>query len=250
MYRFLTTGTLEESIYQRQIFKGALYDLIHDSNEPSSSAINPAAHGHNDNGRYGTGSATEKMGGEAPEQLHQGLSSWSREGTAGGARSRRSGQARGFSQEELRELFVLKSDTNCDTYDKLTTGGHQSTKPNGDTGGGEEERGEESGKDTTPAVGNNGNDMVETTACESPAGKPGSMQYGRGGREGGRASSGIWEEYKGPGRIADEPLRQAILDVQGQAQGVKMKDLVTFVHEVKRGNSSKHISSRVGDRPP
>ncbi|CAM9648460.1 unnamed protein product, partial [Sphacelaria rigidula] len=28
MYRFLTTGTLEESIYQRQIFKGALYDLI------------------------------------------------------------------------------------------------------------------------------------------------------------------------------------------------------------------------------
>ncbi|CAM9490215.1 unnamed protein product, partial [Laminaria digitata] len=34
MYRLLCTGTLEESIFQRQIFKGALYDLIDDSNDP------------------------------------------------------------------------------------------------------------------------------------------------------------------------------------------------------------------------
>ena len=34
MYRLLCTGTLEESIFQRQIFKGALYDLIDDSSDP------------------------------------------------------------------------------------------------------------------------------------------------------------------------------------------------------------------------
>ncbi|CAN0553051.1 unnamed protein product, partial [Ectocarpus sp. 12 AP-2014] len=71
MYRLLSTGTLEESIFQRQIFKGALYDLIHDSNDDPSK---------------------ESGGG---------------------------GGGRGFSQEELKELFVLKTETRSDTYDKL-----------------------------------------------------------------------------------------------------------------------------------
>lgn len=95
MYRLVSTGTLEETIFQRQIFKGALYGLIHDSNQSSSSYITPASLDCGGQGQVGSGE---------------------RANDHGGTRSR---EGRGFSQEELKELFVLKLCTASDTYDKL-----------------------------------------------------------------------------------------------------------------------------------
>lgn len=105
MYRLLSTGTLEESIYQRQIFKGALYDLIHDSGEPDSAPS--------------TDKSTDSRSGDAKGHQRRRAS---REGQGHGAGGTKRKRGRGFSQEELKELFILKTETRSDTYDKLSRG--------------------------------------------------------------------------------------------------------------------------------
>ncbi|CAM9948844.1 unnamed protein product, partial [Discosporangium mesarthrocarpum] len=84
LYRLLATGTLEEKMYQRQIFKGSLYEVIQN--------------------RGGAGRVADAGGRASPPAP----------APAGGAAS-----GRRFTREELRELFVLKRDTKSDTFDKL-----------------------------------------------------------------------------------------------------------------------------------
>ncbi|CAM9782699.1 unnamed protein product [Chrysoparadoxa australica] len=76
IYRLILTGSMEEVIYQRQLFKGQLYSVM-DGESGSSTA------------------AQEKK-------------------SSGGAKGR-------FSLSELKELFVLKTSTDCDTFDKMST---------------------------------------------------------------------------------------------------------------------------------
>lgn len=90
LYRLLTTGTLEERIFQRQVLKGEVASLI--------DADNGAAAG----GGGGT---------SAPK-------SRSRPGGGGGG----GGSGRHFTPDELRALFGYRGrDTRCDTADLVTS---------------------------------------------------------------------------------------------------------------------------------
>lgn len=157
MYRLLSTGTLEETIFQRQIFKGALYGLIHDSNQSSSSCITPASLDSGGRGQVG--------GGE-------------RDNDRGGTRSR---EGRGFSQEELKELFVLKTGTASDTYDKL-----RRRHPLAQRGNGVSER-------LSPSEDNH---------------------------DGTESSTEGWKEYKTPSDVSDMALRRALENQTAKVGGV------------------------------
>lgn len=219
MYRFLTTGTLEESIYQRQIFKGALYDLIHDSNEPSSSHQSCGDDtDQEENGRYSTAGKTCEdsrfTAGRTPRKRGPG------NGGDGGRSSR------GFSHKELRDLFVLKTETLCDTTDKLRRG-----KAELDEGGrGDEMRSRSRYPETS---GSDAENESPTTAREAGA-HAGRTEVTDGEAQSVCATEGKWGHYEGPGCVVDSALRCALMD-GAEEGGNTARDLVTFVHEVKRG---------------
>lgn len=179
MYRFLTTGTLEESIYQRQLFKGGLYDLIQDTNEAG--------------------------------------------GGGGGARARHVSRARqggrGFSLDELRELFVLKARTACDTFDKLSRGSRGGERNPRDGG-------------AAPPTSLRRRGRYD----EVPEDIPSPVDAG-GGASREAAAGASWKSYAGPGGVADAALRSALQGVGGvvSGEGCLPSETVSFVHEVKRG---------------
>lgn len=213
MYRLLSTGTLEEKIFQRQIFKGALYDLIHDSNKPST----PAPHAGQGRGSA-SGPQSEKLS-ENEKRIRQGrgdVGSGSKEGAKG----------RGFSQEELKELFVLKRDTKSDTFDKLrrgrramtTEGCHQQQTPQSSAA---------SGNSSASGALLLAGSEVDSERCVNTD----------------IVAEEEWKEYTGPSGVVDSVLRQALLETD---EGLRMEagetsssasSVVTFVREVKRGGA-------------
>ncbi|CAM9648359.1 unnamed protein product, partial [Ectocarpus sp. 8 AP-2014] len=218
MYRLLSTGTLEESIFQRQIFKGALYDLIHDSNDdPSKKSGGGSGGGRHRRGGGDDGTAVAAAAAAAA-------------GKEGGGKS-----GRGFSQEELKELFVLKTETRSDTYDKLRRGRAAATP-----------------RAAGAAAAQEGGRYQETTP-EREAGA-----RGDGEEDGGRGPTAAaapvvaveeeaWEDYGGPSAVVDKALRLALLEeatgtssqvgagAGAGAGGSGAGGVVTFVREVKRG---------------
>lgn len=237
MYRLITTGTLEESIYQRQIFKGALYDLIRDSNQPSSSASSqspPKSHtDHLDDGRYGACQKAAEVVTDRSQTESDGG------GSAGGAQSNR-----GFSKEELRELFLLKMETQCDTFDKLRRGQYRTAdkRRNDDDDGMPVLMGDESGQQDFE---------IENPSRYSDRNGIGMCSTDKKGNSGEQAAERVastgsrWQEYKGPKNIVDRALRMALeketerdIPVEVCHAGISscvVSDVVTFVHEVKRG---------------
>lgn len=245
MYRLLTTGTLEESIFQRQLFKGALYDLIHDSNGAGS----PSGHKTvaNDIGR---GINDACRGREDPRRP-----GWSSDGPKGGAgTSRRGGQGRGFSQEELKELFVLKTETRSDTYDKLKRRQRISANcgvaapiamPRAD-------RYEltdpfsvdDDNCESARNFGSKRNEgcagwPVSTATASDDDGKRG----GGGDDAAAPAVAEDWTDYEGPSTISDSALRCALTesdmefgsDAEIRSRQAGPDRIVSFVREVKRG---------------
>jgi hypothetical protein len=95
IYRLLTTGTIEEKIFQRQLAKGALAAVLEDSGERDAAE-------------------EEEEEAEEEEAAAAGAAA-----AGAAAAERRGGAARQFSQTELRELFTLQADTLCDTADLL-----------------------------------------------------------------------------------------------------------------------------------
>lgn len=213
MYRLLSTGTLEESIFQRQIFKGALYDLIHDSNKPSAPAPHAEHGGSSDSGPQ-SGKISENENGA--RQDRGSIRTGNKKGTKG----------RGFSQEELKELFVLKRDTKSDTLDKLRRGRramtlegcHQQEMPQ------------------SPATSENSSASGAPLLADSEVGSE------RCANTDGVAEE-AWEEYTGPSGVVDSVLRQALLETdEGMRVGAgeissAANSVVTFVREVKRGGA-------------
>ncbi len=90
VYRMLTTGSIEEKVFQRQISKEGLQQVV-------------------DNAAGGGGASSSGGAGG--------------NGSGGGAPGMGSSL---LSTEELRELFTLRQDTVSDTYDLLCCGGNDS----------------------------------------------------------------------------------------------------------------------------
>ncbi|CAM9648031.1 unnamed protein product [Ectocarpus fasciculatus] len=214
MYRLLSTGTLEESIFQRQIFKGALYDLIHDSNDDPSK--------ESGGGGGGGGGRQRRGGGD--------------DGAAAAAAGKEGGgkSGRGFSQEELKELFVLKTETRSDTYDKLRRGRAAAM---------------------LTATAREGGRYQETTPRREAGGSP----QGQGEHDGQGAPApvdveeGAWEDYGGPLAVVDKALRLALLEEAagtssdvGGGGGGGAGEVVTFVREVKRGGRAEQQQQQDG----
>lgn len=194
MYRFVTTGTLEESIYQRQIFKGALYDLIQDSNDQAHSAT-----------RHG-------------RQLRE---------TDG--RTTRRERGRRFSQEELRELFVLKTNTVCDTFDKLSRASRQAA---GALNGVQNHR--RSSSNTNWRY----DDALEVSTL--PTSRPPDHINEEASQR--KVSGQDWKSYEGPESVTDEALRVALRGMSaGCSNQVLRPNVVSFVHEIKRGKGYNTI---------
>lgn len=194
MYRLLSTGTLEESIFQRQIFKGALYDLIHDSNDDPSK----------ESGGGDGGGKQRRRGGD------DGTAAAAAAGKEGGGKS-----GRGFSQEELKELFVLKAETRSDTYDKLRRGRAAATPmATAATAAQEGGRYQESRPEREAGARRDGEEDGDrgATAAAAPV----------------AVEEEAWEDYGGSSAVVDKALRLALLE---EATG----GVVTFVREVKRG---------------
>lgn len=239
MYRLLCTGTLEESIFQRQIFKGALYDLIHDSNDgpcslPADGLCPAGSTDDNDIETITTG-----------VQQRKGRYSSTGESRRGGA-SHKTGkegrQGRGFSQAELKELFTLKTDTRSDTYDKLTRGRGQesatsmipplSLLPQEGSGHHQKAR-------PHPDAGSTGR---KSSFGDETTGEAGSHQIG-GRRMVGTDAGEEWKDYTGPSGILDQALRRALGETGNTVCGDAAREttatvassVVTFVREVKRG---------------
>ncbi|CAM9590447.1 unnamed protein product [Ectocarpus sp. 6 AP-2014] len=224
MYRLLSTGTLEESIFQRQIFKGALYDLIHDSNDDPSKERGG-----------GGGGGRQRRGGGDDGSTGAAVAAAAAAGKGGGGKS-----GRGFSQEELKELFVLKTETRSDTYDKLRRGRAAATP----TAAG-------------AASAHEGGRYQEVTP-EREAGA-----RGDGEEDGGRGATAAaapvvaveeeaWEDYGGPSAVVDKALRLALLEEptgtssQVGGGGGGAGGVVTFVREVKRGGRPEQQQQRGG----
>ncbi|CAB1102361.1 unnamed protein product [Ectocarpus sp. CCAP 1310/34] len=213
MYRLLSTGTLEESIFQRQIFKGALYDLIHDSNDDPSK----------ESGGSGGGVGRQRRGGG-----DDGTAAAAAAGKEGGGKS-----GRGFSQEELKELFVLKAETRSDTYDKLRRGRAAAT-PRAAGAAGVREGGRYQEVTLEREVGARGDGEEDgwqgPTAAAAPVVD---------------VEEQAWEDYVGPSAVVDKALRLALLEEatgtpsqvggSGGGGGGGVGGVVTFVREVKRG---------------
>lgn len=252
MYRLLSTGTLEEKIYQRQIFKGALYDLIHDSNDPSkgNSSQGRLEVGGDDNdhsskrGRSSRGRVDSSGKCQQRDRSSTGGDSDSTTGAAAAAAGAAAKDpakqgSRGFSQEELKELFVLKTGTKSDTFDKLRRG--LPTAAAADSAAGMLEVGR----------------YDSTTDGEEP-GESSREEVAAGGGAVGAAPDNLdapgeaWADYAGPSQVLDKALRVALLAGTETASGgsgdgettyasvdaarnVTASDVVTFVREVKRG---------------
>ncbi|CAN0464314.1 unnamed protein product, partial [Ectocarpus sp. 12 AP-2014] len=215
MYRLLSTGTLEESIFQRQIFKGALYDLIHDSND------DPSNESGGGGGGGGGGSGRQRRGGGDDGTMAAAAAAGKEGGGSGG---------RGFSQEELKELFVLKTETTSDTYDKLRRGRAAATP----TAAG------------AAAVREGGRYQEVTLEREVGARGDGEEDGGRGATAAAAPVVAVeeeaWEDYGGPSSVVDKALRLALLEEAtgissqvGDGGGSGAGGVVTFVREVKRG---------------
>ncbi|CAM9661196.1 unnamed protein product, partial [Hapterophycus canaliculatus] len=203
MYRLLSTGTLEEKIYQRQIFKGALYDLIHESNDPS------------------------KEDGQGRRERRAGSDGGDSNPAAGAAKGPGAQSSRGFSQEELKELFVLKTGTKSDTFDKLRRGIPAAAAS--------------AAVAEMPTVGRSEQTAVEGEQRESSRGEVGVVGAAA---ETPDAADEAWEDYGGPSRVLDEALRHALLEGAAGAEtaagsaGGDGAGVVTFVREVKRGGEA------------
>lgn len=236
MYRLLSTGTLEESIFQRQIFKGALYDLIHDSNEGEEGGGSRAGtRQEKRQGARGGGGNGDSATAPAPAAATKG----------GAGRS-----SRGFSRDELKELFVLKTATRSDTYDKLRRG-------------------------RTAAAAASAAEATATTATEG--GRYGlataDEEAGRGCQEAGGAEGGAtatagagvpvdeaWKHYAGPSEVSDKALRLALLAGEAggggaSGDGTMASSAVTYVREVKRGGRTEqqmeqHERAEAASRSP
>lgn len=244
MYRLLCTGTLEESIFQRQIFKGALYDLIHDSNDPCLPSGGVGGTPCGIDGGDGGG----KPGGCKARRPSGGSGGGGRGGAGKGAAA----DSRGFSQEELKELFVLKKTTKSDTYDKLKRRREASTtttttaasprgssssssrryqdspliRRDGSTSSGD--GGSLAAESTSPTA--SGDDVREVDETETAA-DPTSVDE-------------RWKAYEGPSDVLDKALRWALEEscaaTEGDGDGTgnasaAAGSVVTFVREVLRG---------------
>lgn len=217
MYRLLSTGTLEESIFQRQIFKGALYDLIQDSNKPSSTSPAPCSEqGNTSSARQGeTNSENE----DRTRQGRGAIASGNKKGAKG----------RGFSQEELKELFVLKRDTKSDTFDKLrrgrrtilTEGCHQQQQ--------------QTPQQTPATSGDRASSAASRASSKDDSGRCANTDV---------VAEEEWKEYTGPSGVLDRALRQALLETDegvrmaaGETSSTTAGSVVTFVRELKRGGA-------------
>lgn len=262
MYRLLSTGTLEENIYQRQIFKGALYDLIHDSNDPlEENGQGRLEAGDDDIDHNNKRSRSRRGRGGSSGQRQQrerrtGVDE--NDGTvAAGAATKEPGAqgSRGFSQEELKELFVLKTGTKSDTFDKLrrkvpaaaaSAAGAEPTA----VGRYEQASVEGEPRGISPGERATGGDMVGAAADTLDT------------------ADEAWEEYGGPSRVLDKALRHALLEgaagvVAGSGGGdgfcasvdassLTASGVVTFVREVKRGGQAgqQHRNTGTVSRSP
>lgn len=252
MYRLLCTGTLEESIFQRQIFKGALYDLIDDSNDPSL----PPPGGSGGTPRR---SMDDRGGGDRPGGPKGRRPSGGGRGGGRGSSPAEGGAAdsRGFSQEELKQLFVLKKTTKSDTYDKLkrrratttmtaaVATATMSASPRGSSSrryqdtpfircDGSTSSGDggsfAAGPAPTTTSSDSGLEMEDAEAAADPA-----------------VSVERWKAYEGPSDISDKALRWALEGSctatgddggAGNASAAAAGSVVTFVREVLRGGGA------------
>ena len=248
MYRLLSTGTLEESIFQRQIFKGALYDLIHDSNEGDSCSATPTI----------TNSSISRH--EQRKGARKGGGSDGAATTATTATNRGASQSsRGFSQEELKELFVLKTATRSDTYDKLRRG--RSTTASSATAAA-------ATATSSAATAAEGGRYGQITADEEEAEQDGREPDVAAAAE---AASDLvpvgaaWKDYAGPSDLSDKALRLALLVGEAAGDGgesgaggdsttASASSAVTFVREVRRGGrprqQERHQRAEVAPRSP
>lgn len=253
MYRLLCTGTLEESIFQRQIFKGALYDLIDDSNDPSlpppgGVGSTPRRSTDDDDG----GDRPGKRKGRRPSGLCGGG------GPGSGATKGGTADSRRFSQEELKQLFVLKKTTKSDTYDKLTrrratttmtaaaATATMSTSPRGSSSRRYQD---------TPFISCDGstNSVDGGSFAARPAPPTTSSDSGREMDEAEATADPVvsvderWNAYEGPPGVSDKALRWALEGsctgtdddgAAGNASAAAAGRVVTFVREVLRGGGA------------
>lgn len=222
MYRLLSTGTLEESVFQRQIFKGALYDLIHNSNEGDEGDNSTSRQERRQEAREGGGSDCS-----ATAAVAAVAAAVTAAATKGGA-----GQSsRGFSQEELKELFVLKTATRSDTYDKLRRGWTAAAATATAT----------TTTTSTSTVAEGGRYGLNTADESDQAAAAGAVV----------PADEAWKDYGGPSEVLDEALRLALLaggagggggesgESSANSCGSTASSAVTFVREVRRGGRPK-----------
>lgn len=231
MYRLLSTGTLEESMFQRQIFKGALYGLIQGSNDESGE--------HSSSSSNGSGTQQPQRGKEGGRNDEDSLAE-----AAKGCGAQSSSSSSCFSQEELKELFVLKTGTKSDTYDKLRRGQAAAAAATATT----------AMATMMPPEGKNSRYEHSTSTAEKLAEEEVNQKDGvidaptPVGQE--------WKDYPGPSEIVDKALRLALLEEEATGIGTaarvgdcdggasnkvvtNARGAVTFVREVPRGGEPK-----------
>lgn len=239
MYRLLSTGTLEESIFQRQIFKGALYDLIHDSNEsrPSNRSTGDTHNESSVSSRPGG----QRLRGSCRDGQGHGRSAGNHDG---GKR----GRGRGFTQEELKELFVLKAETMSDTYDKLRREQPSTTSPQ-----------EIPRQQTARLHPDDDPNSVNEDLADGTESSEAAAENGRGGD--GATTKVVtvteeWNEYHGPSGVLDKALRRALEEAgtpvggeSASSTNTTASSVVTFVHEVRRGGEAAASRENSGCSP-
>ena len=127
IWRMLATGTVEEKIYQRQLFKRGLNGLVLDQEEKSARAGAAVAEdGDADadeeggSGWMGMEGGSGRMGMEAEDEAEeQAASGRARASGRGRGRGGGGGMQSGFSPEELRQIFSFDEGATCATIECL-----------------------------------------------------------------------------------------------------------------------------------
>jgi DNA repair and recombination RAD54-like protein len=179
IYRMLSTATLEERVYQRQILK----------EEVAAAVV--------DRGDSGGGGG----------------------GGAGGGSNSSSDDSRNFSPDELKKLFAAPHDTNCDTYDLITSmKGHQSVEVEED----EEDEMVMDEDDEDDEEENNGMALDEEDTNGTGNGKKRNILVRKVDQSKVRAQRAVlFKLYTGPDDVNDSVLRSVIVEDKDK--------LVTFV---------------------
>ncbi|WIA32931.1 hypothetical protein OEZ86_006099 [Tetradesmus obliquus] len=145
VYRLLTAGTIEEKVFQRQISKEGLQQVV------DAAAAAPGALG-----------AAQGQGASAGEGLA------AEDGGKGGGKSNKGGQGASsmslMSAEELRELFSLRPDVASDTYEVIR-------------GGSERAAAVAAARDAAAAAAELGDRMIRFLLLQNRAGKTRLAKY-------------------------------------------------------------------------